>query len=63
MAGWCAMSVPLYRSFRSGLPIGVHFAAPQGADAELFDLAYELEAATPWLSMIQACSDACVFRC
>lgn len=49
MAGWCAMSMPLYRSGTSGLPIGLHFAAPQGADARLFDLAYQLEAMCPWL--------------
>jgi amidase len=48
MAGWCAMSVPLFRSAASGLPIGLHFAAPRRQDARLFELAYQLEAIAPW---------------
>lgn len=48
MAGWCAMSVPLHKSAGSGLPIGMHFAAPNGSDALLFTLAYQLEAMAPW---------------
>jgi amidase len=39
-----AISLPLGRS-RSGLPIGVQFAAPHGGEARLLALAYELEAA------------------
>jgi amidase len=46
-AGCPAMSVPLGRS--EGLPVGVHFAAPPGADGALLSLAYELEAAAPWV--------------
>jgi Asp-tRNA(Asn)/Glu-tRNA(Gln) amidotransferase A subunit family amidase len=42
-----AMSVPLAWS-RSGLPIGIQFAAPFGGEALLFRLAGELEAARPW---------------
>jgi amidase len=41
------MSVPLGTS-SDGLPIGVQFAAPQGGERTLFELAYELEAAAPW---------------
>lgn len=47
MAGCPAMSVPLHWS-DEGLPIGTHFAAAPGAEALLFGLAYELEAARPW---------------
>ena len=45
-AGCPAMSVPLGRS--DGLPVGMHFAAPPGADGVLLSLAHELEAASPW---------------
>ena len=45
-AGCPAMSVPLGRY--NGLPVGLHFAAPPGADRVLLALAYELEAAAPW---------------
>ena len=41
------MSVPLGQS-REGLPIGVQFAAPLGADGLLFALAGQLERAAPW---------------
>ena len=47
IAGAPAMSVPLFWS-DEGLPVGVHFAAPVGADATLLKLAYELEEARPW---------------
>ena len=47
IAGCPAMSVPLHFPER-GLPIGMHFAAAPGADAMLFGLAYQLEAARPW---------------
>lgn len=43
-----AMSVPLFNSSASGLPIGSHFMAAPGADRTLYELAYELEAAQPW---------------
>jgi amidase len=46
-AGNAAMSVPLGTS-SAGLPIGVQFAAPQGGERRLFELAYELEEAAPW---------------
>jgi len=42
-----AMSVPLCWN-AAGLPIGVMFVAPFGAEALLFSLAGQLEAARPW---------------
>ncbi|MGE2835710.1 amidase [Mycobacterium sp. SMC-4] len=42
-----AISLPLARS-ASGLPVGMMFSAPLGADARLLELAYELEQARPW---------------
>jgi amidase/6-aminohexanoate-cyclic-dimer hydrolase len=42
-----AMSVPLFWN-TAGLPIGVMLAAPYGAEALLFSLAGQLEAARPW---------------
>jgi amidase len=47
VAGAPAMSVPLGWS-SGGLPIGVHFSAPQGQERRLLELAYELEQARPW---------------
>lgn len=47
-AGTPAISVPLGMS-KSGLPIGSQFAAAKGNDAMLLALAYELEAAAPWI--------------
>ena len=49
--GQPAMSVPLYWS-RDTLPIGVHFAAAFGDDAELMALAAQLEQARPWFDRI-----------
>jgi Asp-tRNA(Asn)/Glu-tRNA(Gln) amidotransferase A subunit family amidase len=46
-AGNPAMSVPLAWS-RSGLPIGVQFAARFGDEATLFRLGAQLESAQPW---------------
>ncbi len=47
IAGWPAMSVPLYWS-DDDLPVGSHFAAPWGQDQRLFELAYQLEEAAAW---------------
>jgi len=47
VAGAPAMSVPLGWS-SGGLPIGSHFAAAQGQERRLLELAYELEQAQPW---------------
>jgi amidase len=47
MTGQPAMSVPLHTS-PDGLPIGVQFVAPYGADALLFSVAGQLERARPW---------------
>lgn len=45
--GMPGMSVPLGLS-SEGLPIGSHFVARVGDERTLFELAYELEAASPW---------------
>ncbi|MDG1734161.1 MAG: amidase [Thalassotalea sp.] len=47
MTGLPAMSVPLHWN-SSGLPIGVQFAAPFGAEAQLIALASQLERVAPW---------------
>lgn len=46
--GGPAMSVPLGWSTETGLPIGSHFCAAPGADKLLYELAFELEEASPW---------------
>ena len=48
-AGNPAVSVPLAWS-RSGLPIGVQFAARFGDEATLFRLGAQLEGAQPWFA-------------
>ncbi|HEX2689067.1 MAG TPA: amidase family protein [Kofleriaceae bacterium] len=49
MTGQPAISLPLAQS-RSGLPIGIMFAARYGDEATLFRLAAQLEQARPWAS-------------
>jgi len=51
IAGAPAMSVPLYIS-AEGLPVGTMFAARAGRERLLLELAYELEAASPWAQRI-----------
>ncbi len=46
-SGQPAASLPLAMS-KSGLPLGIHLAAPFGADEELIALCAELESAQPW---------------
>lgn len=48
VTGSPAISLPLGRG-ESGVPIGVHIAAPYGEERRLLEVAFELEAATgPW---------------
>lgn len=42
-----AISLPM-GACANGLPIGVHFSAPHGAERTLLEIAYELEAAKPF---------------
>ena len=51
VAGAASMSVPLYQG-ESGLPIGTMFSARRGDDGLLLQLAYELEAARPWIGRV-----------
>jgi amidase len=45
--GYPAMSVPTLRT-SDNVPVGVQFEAGFGKEADLFDLAYQLEEAAPW---------------
>ncbi len=47
VSGSPGISLPLGRT-ATGLPIGVHLAAPFGHEARLLSLAFELEEAAPW---------------
>jgi amidase len=47
VSGSPGVSLPLGRT-STGLPLGVHLAAPFGHERRLLSVAYELEEATPW---------------
>ncbi len=47
LAGTPAISLPLHWNME-GLPVGVMLAGPRGSENRLLELAFELEAATPW---------------
>ncbi|GAA3950139.1 amidase family protein [Streptomyces marokkonensis] len=48
VAGTPAMSVPVTADARTGLPVGMQFAAGYGLEGRLFRLAGQLERAAPW---------------
>jgi amidase len=50
-AGGPGMSLPLGRT-ENGMPIGVHFAANHGAERTLLELAFELEQARPFPTLV-----------
>jgi amidase len=52
LTGTPAMSVPLNWS-RDGLPVGVQFGAPHGAEGVLLQLAAQLEEASPWFGQYE----------
>jgi amidase len=56
-AGGPAMSLPLGRT-ATGLPIGVHFSAPIGAERRLLALAYEIEQAHPFPTITSPGADS-----
>ena len=51
VTGSSSVSLPLIQS-KSGLPIGVQFAAPFGDEAALIRIAAAFEEAMPWLDRI-----------
>ena len=52
-SGTPAISLPLGRDEDLGLPVGAMFGAAAGDDALLLQLAFELEAASPWPTLAQ----------
>lgn len=52
LTGTPAMSVPLSWS-TDGLPVGVQFGAPHGAEGPLLQLAAQLEEASPWFGQYE----------
>jgi amidase len=56
-AGGPAIALPLGRTDR-GLPIGVQFSAPLGAERRLLELAYEIEQAQPFRRIVDASAAA-----
>ena len=48
ISGAPAMSLPLGWT-TGGLPVGIQFSAANGAEKMLLELAYEIEAAQPWI--------------
>ena len=53
LTGTPSMSVPLYWT-ADGLPLGVQFVAPFGAEDKLLQLAHQLEEAQPWFERLPA---------
>jgi len=61
LAGWPAMSVPLYWS-DAGLPLGCHFTARHDADALLLRLAFQLETAAGWAPRLRRLQETLACR-
>ncbi|SDF76334.1 amidase [Massilia sp. PDC64] len=61
LAGWPAMSVPLYWS-AAGLPLGCHFTAAHDADALLLRLAFQLEGAAGWAPRLRRMQEGLACR-
>ena len=55
VAGAASMSVPLHWT-DDDLPVGIMFSGKRGDDALLLSLAYDLEAAKPWIGRVPAVS-------
>jgi amidase len=51
VSGGPAISLPLGQS-QDGLPLGVQFASRIGDERTLLELAFEIEAAAPWPSLV-----------